>query len=150
MSKKTAVVLVGIFLAPLLVYFFWPSDENRIRKLFREGAAAVEAEKIEAVMAAISFHYRDDHGMSYLTIKKGMEDIFLRWDSLSIGYQIREVQVDEGRASAELDLRVTAVTGEGPGYVLGDAEQPAAVRFFLEKERMKWYVTKTEGLPRMQ
>lgn len=150
MTKKTIGILVIFFLSPLLVYFFWPSEENRIRRLFRDGAAAVEAENIDSVMTSISFNYQDEYGMSYLTIKKGMEDIFKRWHDISVSYRIIDVQINGNRASAELELGVTAAFGEGAVYVLGDAGQPAAVKFSLEKERMKWYVTKTEGLPRME
>ena len=62
MSKKTVISLAILILAPLIIYFLWPSDENRIKKLFREGAQAIEQEKIDDVMSLVSFNYTDDRG----------------------------------------------------------------------------------------
>lgn len=148
MNKKSVIVLVVIFLSPLIVYFLWPSDENRIRKLFREGARAVEAGKIDDVMAAISFSYQDDHGLSYLAIKKGMEDIFTQWHDISVEYHIKSIQIKEKRATVELDVRVRAASGREEGYVVEDAGNPLSLTFDLEKEPAKWAIVRTEGFPR--
>jgi hypothetical protein len=64
MSKKTVMSLAVLILSPLIIYFLWPSDESRIKKLFREGAKAIELEKIDDVMSKVSFNYTDDHGLT--------------------------------------------------------------------------------------
>ena len=42
MSRKTIILLLILFILPLVIYFLWPTDEARIKKLFREGSKAIE------------------------------------------------------------------------------------------------------------
>ncbi|MDP2158594.1 MAG: hypothetical protein Q8K68_12905 [Nitrospirota bacterium] len=51
MSRKTIILLVLLIISPVIVYLLWPSDESRIKKLFREGTKAVQQEKLDEVMA---------------------------------------------------------------------------------------------------
>jgi hypothetical protein len=148
MSKKSIVLLALLIVMPVVIYFIWPSDESRIKKLFREGAKAVEARKVEDVMSKISFNYSDDQGLTYLFIKDGMEKTFRGLDSLQVEYEIKEIRVKDQTAIAELDLRAIASRGQDAGYILGDAARPVHVKFYLEKERTKWLVVKTEGFRR--
>jgi hypothetical protein len=145
MSKKSVVLLMLLIIMPVVIYFIWPSDENRIKKLFREGSKAVEAEKIEDVMSKISFNYTDDHGLTYLFIKDGMEKAFRELSSVQVEYEIKDIRIKDEDAVAELDIRVIASSGKDAGYILGDAARPARIKFQLEKERTKWLVMKTEG-----
>lgn len=147
MSKKTVISLVILILSPLIIYFLWPSDESRIKKLFREGAKAIEQEKIDDVMSRVSFNYTDDHGSAYITIKEGMGRVFQQMSGIKIEYEIKNITVRDRTATADLDIRVIASYGQDAGYVAGDAAKPAHMKFFLEKERAKWFVNKTEGLP---
>jgi hypothetical protein len=55
--------------------------------------------------------------------------------------------VHEKKATAEMDMRVVATIGSDTGYIIGDLPNPVRMKFTLEKERTKWFVTKTEGLP---
>ena len=147
MSKKTVISLAILILAPLIIYFLWPSDENRIKKLFREGAHAIEQEKIDDVMSWVSFNYTDDKGLAYITIKEGMARVFQQMSGMKIDYEIKNITIKDRTATADLDIRVIASYGEDTGYAVGDAAKPAHMKFFLEKERAKWLVNKTEGLP---
>lgn len=147
MSKKTVIFLVILILSPLIIYFLWPSDESRIKKLFRKGSKAIEQEKIDDVMSRVSFNYTDDQGLTYLFIKKGMENVFQQMSGIKIEYEIISITVKDATATTDLDIRVIASYGQDTGYVVGDAAKPARMRFFLEKERTKWFVNKTEGLP---
>jgi hypothetical protein len=147
MSKKTIISLALLILSPLIIYFLWPSDENRIKKLFREGAHAIEQKKTEDVMSRVSFSYTDEHGLTYLFIKRGMENVFQQMDGIKIEYEIKNITVKDTNATAELDIRVIASQGQDTGYAVGDAAKPAHMKFFLEKERTQWLVGKTEGLP---
>ena len=70
MSKKSIILIFILILSPIIIYFLWPSDESRIKKLIKEGAAAVEKEEIDNVMSKVSFNYQDDRGMTYILIKK--------------------------------------------------------------------------------
>ena len=147
MSKKTVISLAILILFPLIIYFLWPSDESRIRKLFREGAHAIEQEKTDDVMSWVSFNYRDDQGFAYITIKEGMGRVFQQMSGIKIDYEIKNMTIKDRTATADLYIRVTASYGQDTGYVLGDAAKPAHMKFFLEKERAKWLVNRTEGLP---
>ena len=147
MSKKTVISLVILVLSPLIIYFLWPSDENRIKKVFREGAHAIEQEKIDDVMSRVSFNYTDDHGLAYITIKEGMGRVFQQMSGIKIDYEIKNITIKDKTATADLDIRVIAGDGQDTGYAVGDAAEPAHMKFFLEKERAKWLVNRTEGLP---
>lgn len=146
MSKKTIISLALLILAPVIIYFLWPSDESRIKKLFREGAKAIEQEKIDDVMSKVSFTYTDKQGLAYITIKEGMSRVFQQMSGIKIEYEIKTISVKGTAATADLDLRVIASYGADTGYVVGDAAEPAHMKFFLEKERTTWLVAKTEGL----
>ena len=147
MSKKTVIALAVLILSPLLIYFLWPSDENRIKKLFREGAHAIEQEKTDDVMSRLSFNYTDDKGLAYITIKQGMGRVFQQMSGIKIDYEIKNITIKDRTATAEVDIRVLAGHEQETGYAVGDSASPVHMKFFLEKERAKWLVSRTEGLP---
>ena len=146
MSKKSIILIFILILSPVLIYFLWPSDESRIKKLIKEGAAAVEKEEIDNVMSKVSFNYQDDRGMTYILIKKILTEQFKSLSGIKIEYENLKIEVKEKLANAEFDLRVIATIGNQTGYIVGDLKTPARIKLFLEKERATWLVTKTEGL----
>jgi len=147
MSKKTVILLAFLILSPLIIYLLWPTDESRIKKLFREGAKAVEEEKISEVMSKVSFNYTDDHGLSYIALKEVMGRVFQQMSGIKVEYEIKNITVKESSATADLDIRVIASYGQETGYTVGDAANPVHMKFNLEKERTKWLVNKAEGIP---
>jgi len=147
MSSKSVIYLAVLILSPLIIYFLWPSDESRIKKLFREGAHAIEQEKIDNVMSRVSFNYTDDQGLAYITIKEGMGRVFQQMSGIKIDYEIKNITIKDRTATADIDIRVIAGYGQDTGYTVGDASKPAHMKFFLEKERAEWLVNKTEGIP---
>lgn len=147
MSKTSVALLAALFLAPLIVYLLWPTDESRIRRLFREGAKAVEQEKIDDVLSRVSFNYTDEHGLSYIVLKEMLGRVFQQMSGIKVEYEIKNITVKEASATADLDLRVIASHGQDTGYAVGDSAKPAHIKFYLEKERTKWLVSKTEGIP---
>jgi hypothetical protein len=147
MSRKSVIILALLILAPVIIYFFWPSDESRIRKLFRGGAKAIEQEKIDEIMTAVSFNYTDEYGLTYLYIKQGMTRVFQRMDGIKVEYEITRLEIKDVGAAAELDIRVIASEGNDTGYAMGDASRPVHMKFTLEKQRTTWLVSRTEGLP---
>ena len=145
MSKKAIILIFILILSPVLIYFLWPSDESRIKKLIKEGAAAVEKEEVDNVMAKVSFNYQDDRGMAYVLIKKILTEQFKSLSGIKIEYENLKIEVKEKLANAEFDLRVIATIGNQTGYITGDLKTPARVKLFLEKEHATWLVIKTEG-----
>ena len=147
MSRKSVVFLVVLIMTPVIVYLFWPSDESRIRKLFHEGARAVEQENIDEVMSRVSFNYTDEYGLTYLYLREVMTRVFQRMDSVKVEYEIIRIDIRDSAATVELDLRVIASHGSNTGYAVGDAARPVRMTFRLDKERTKWLVVNTKGLP---
>lgn len=147
MSKKSIILLSLVIVLPVILYFLWPSDESRIKKLFKEGSKAIEKKDIDASMSKISYNYTDEYGLTYLLIKESMKSVFQRMNDIKIEYENLNIKVDDEKATVDMDVRIIATIGNDTGYILGDLPKPAHLRFTLEKERTKWLVTKTEGLP---
>jgi hypothetical protein len=147
MSKKTIILLFILFSLPGILYLLWPSDESRIKKLFKEGSRAIEKEDLNAVMAKVSYNYRDDYGFTYLYIRESMQRLFQRISDPKVEYENLKMTVEDNTAAAEMDIRIVATIGGETGYIIGDLPNPVHLKFTLEKERAKWLVTKTEGLP---
>jgi hypothetical protein len=147
MSKKTIALLFILIVTPLIIYLLWPSDESRIKKLFKEGSQAIQKEDLETVMSKVSFNYRDEYGFTYLYLKELMKTLFKQMDDIKIEYENIKINVNDDTATADMDVLILATMGNNTGYVLGDLSEPAHLTFTLEKERTKWLVIKTEGLP---
>jgi hypothetical protein len=147
LSKKSALFLFVLIAVPLIIYLLRPSDENRIRKIFKEGSRAVEKKDLAAVMSKVSFNYRDEHGFTYLYIKETLKTLFQRMDNIKIEYENLKININDKTAAAEMDVRIIATVGNDTGYIMGDMPHPVHLKFTLDKERTKWLVSKTEGLP---
>ena len=147
MNKKIIGLLLFIIFGVVIYILFFPSDESRIKKLFREGSTAIEKEDIDAVMSKVSYNYRDDYGFTYLYIRESMKSVFQRLENIKVEYENLKIVVHDKTAEADMDVRIIATIGNETGYVFGDMPHPVHLRFTLEKERIKWLITKTEGLP---
>ena len=147
MSKKSIALLLVLIVTPLIIYLLWPSDESRIKKLFKEGSRAIEKKDLETVMSKVSFNYRDEYGLTYLYLKKIMESVFRQTENIRIEYDKVKITVHDDKATTGMDVLILATRGNNTGYILGDLSEPAHLTFTLEKVRTKWLVTKTEGLP---
>lgn len=147
MRKKTIAFLLTAIVTPLIIYLVWPSDESRIKKVFKEGSRAIEKEDLETVMAKVSFNYRDEYGMTYLYLKELMKSVFKQAEDIKIEYDNVRITVLDDTATTNMDVLILATMGNNTGYILGDLSEPAHLTFTLEKERTRWLVTKTEGLP---
>ena len=148
MSRKTIILLFLLIVVPIIIYFVMPTDKARIKKLIKKGAVAVEQKDIKEVMSCVSLTYMDDYGMSYLYLKKGFERLFRTSDSIEVDYEGVQVVVDEKKAVAELDVWAIASRGANAAYIVGDAGNGIHIKFILQKEKLKWQVVKTEGLPK--
>ena len=147
MSKKSLVLLFILFTLSLIIYLSWPSDESRIKKLFKEGSNAIEKKELDAVMSKVSYNYSDDYGLTYLYIKENMKRVFQQLNDIKIEYENLKITISKNIATAGIDVRVVATIGNNTGYILGDLDKPVHLKFTLEKVRAKWLVIKTEGLP---
>jgi len=147
LNRKSLILISIPFVLAVLIYLLWPSDESRIKKLFKEGSQAIEKEDLDGVMSKVSFNYHDEYGMNYLYIKESMKSIFQQMNDIKIEYESLKIKVDKKTATADMDVRILVTVGDDTGYIFGDLAKPVHLTFTLEKERAKWLVTKTEGLP---
>jgi len=148
LNRKSLILISIPFVLAVLIYLLWPSDESRIKKLFKEGSQAIEKEDLDRVMSKLSFNYHDEYGMNYLYIKESMKSVFQQMNDIKIEYENLKIKVNKKNATADMDVRILATIGNDTGYIFGDLAKPVHLTFTLEKERAKWLVTKTEGLPR--
>jgi hypothetical protein len=146
-KKKSLLIFHIVFASAFLSYLLWPTDESRIKKLFKEGAEAIERENLDAVMSKVSFNYLDDYGLTFLSMKESMQSVFKRMGGIKITRENLVIKINDKTATGDLDVRIVATVGNNTGYVMGDLRKPVHLRFTVEKEKMKWLVTKTEGLP---
>jgi hypothetical protein len=146
-KKKSLLIFHILFALVFLTYLLWPTDESRIKKLFKEGAEAIEREDLDTVMSKVSFNYRDDYGQTFLSIKESMRSVFKQMSDIKITRENLAIKINDKTATGDLDVRIIATIGNNTGYVMGDLRKPVHLRFTLEKEKMKWLITKTEGLP---
>ena len=147
MNRKSLILISIPFVLAVLIYLLWPSDESRIKKLFKEGSQTIEKEDLDGVMSKVSFNYHDEYGMNYLYIKESMKSVFQQMNDIKIEYENLKIKIDKKTAAADMDVRILATIGNDTGYIFGDLAKPVHLTFTLEKERAKWLVTKTEGLP---
>ncbi len=146
-KKKGLLIFHIIFAIAFLSYLLLSSDESKIKKLFKEGSRAIEREDIDAVMSKVSYNYRDENGMNYLSLKESIKSVFKQMNDIKVEYENLKIKVNKKTASTDMDVRILATVGNETGYIIGDLTKPIHLRFTLEKERTKWLVTKTEGLP---
>lgn len=160
MSKKLAIGLLSLTVVVTTLFLLWPSDERRIKKLFKEGVTAMESKDLDGIMPKLSYNYRDDYGMTYIYIRETLKREFERLSDIRVEYGDLQIRIFKeegpgkgpgtgaaGRAVAEADVRVLATIGSETGYIVGDPKAPVHLRFMLEKERLNWRVVKTEGFP---
>lgn len=146
MSKKTIAFLFLLILSPIVIYFLWPTDEVRIKKLIKNSISAIEKEEPDRVMSAISFNYQDDYGLSYLLLKKLLVEQFSRLSGIEVEYENLTIRINKENADARLDIRVIASLGNDRGYFLGDIKEPAHIELDLEKGPMKrWLIIRASG-----
>jgi hypothetical protein len=98
-------------------------------------------------MSKVSFSYHDEHGFSYFSLKESMQSAFNQVSDIKIMQENLVVKVHDKNATADMDVRIIATRDNNTGYVIGDLQKPVHLRFTLEKEKVKWLITKTEGLP---
>jgi hypothetical protein len=147
LTKKTIVFLFILILTPVIIYLIWPSNESRIKKLFKEGSQAIEQQDLETVMSKVSFNYCDEYGLTYLYLKELIKSVFQQMDDIKVEYENVKIAVHNDTATAHMDVLILATIGNDTGYIMGDLTEPAHLTFTLDKEKTKWFVIKTEGLP---
>jgi hypothetical protein len=140
MNRKSLVLVVLLVCLAGALIVFWPTDERRIMVLLREGIEAVESENIDAVMSRVSFNYRDDHGLTYLTLREWVKAQFHVFSEIDVQEGELSVSVSDDRATAVLPARVLATEGSMRGYVVGGPKEPGRLAFVLAREHSRWLI----------
>lgn len=146
MKRRYSFFPVLLFVCAVLFYIFYPSDENRIRRIINSCGKAAASEDIDKFMESVSYNYRDDHGNNYLVLKKRLETAFKRLDNIDIEKNIRKISVSGSLAEADLLVRVLASKGGETGYIIGDAIEAQKIKIFFTKTSYNWLITKVEGI----
>ncbi len=151
MRKRYSLFAAVLFMCAAAVYWFYPTDENRIRKIIRKSERAIIAEDIDGLMDSISYNYTDDYGNSYLTLKRRFVTVFKRLSDIDIERNIIRISVADKRAETELEVRVIASSPSDPSksareYIIGDAGRAQTIKVFLEKSPHKWLITGVGGV----
>lgn len=137
----------------IALYVYYPTNENRIRRVISKSEKAIASEDIDKLMGLISYNYSDNYGNSYLKLKKTFETAFSRFDDINIERNIIKISDKDSLAEAELLIRVLASdpsaspeSENARSYIIGDALDPVKVRIFLKKSPYKWLIIKAEGV----
>ncbi|MEJ2182777.1 MAG: hypothetical protein P8Y66_04565 [Nitrospirota bacterium] len=146
--SKAAILLMGATLAVVAFWLFWPSDEARIRKLLTETVHAVEEEDLPGVLSPVAFQYTDNHGLSYLLLKRTLQREFRHFEDIDVQMKILSVEVDGEEAVARLDLLVLATRDGERGYFFGGLKEPAHAVLYLKKNTPRgWRIERGEYEP---
>ncbi|HSB51126.1 MAG TPA: hypothetical protein VLD40_00575 [Dissulfurispiraceae bacterium] len=141
-----ALLFIPFSAVLLALFLLWPNDERRISRLFGDGARAVRTEDLEEVMSHVSLTYKDDAGLTYLSLRPALKRLFTSFSDIVVEYELRQISVSDSAASADLYVTVSAAVDGENVYVLGDGETPTRLVFALEREKGKWLVTRCGGL----
>ncbi|MEW6600076.1 MAG: hypothetical protein AB1499_03820 [Nitrospirota bacterium] len=136
--------LVICVIIAVLAAVFYPSEKKRISKVLKACVESVTDEDISRLMEHISYNYRDDHGGSYLILKKRAETVFRRFDDFAITADVMNITVDREKAEADLRVSIIATEAGMRGYFIGDAEKAAEIMVHLEKSPYEWKIMKVD------
>lgn len=146
MKRPWFPVLVFLTIVIICILIFFPTDKKRIWKVIAASEKAIIDEELDGLMENISYNYRDEYGGTYLLIKRRMETLFKRLDNIDTEVQLVKISVDKKQAEAEINIRVTALHGEGRSYIVGDPANWQNMKIYLEKSPYTWEVIKVKGL----
>jgi len=137
-----ALLIYLVFVRPLLI-----SEEDRIRKGVKEGIQAIEAKDLRRCLRHVSLHYKDEYGLTYLTVKRLLTQVFQEFDAFEIDLRkLRITVLDKGVASATFDLKVTVSYGGQRAYLLGSKDSSNRIEMSFIKEGGRWKVNQVEGV----
>ncbi len=97
-------------------------------------------------MSLVSFHYIDDLGQTYLILKRNLRNVFKRISDVDMEYKIIEINIKKNTATVTLDIRVIGTRRNNRGYIIGNFDNPERLILTFEKERLKWLLTRSEGI----
>jgi hypothetical protein len=144
--KKTYLYFLLFFIVAAVVFVLYPTDEKRIKRVIAGSEEALLQKDLDGLFGYISYNYRDDHGGSYLILKKRMQIVFKRLDDIEIEKNLLGITVQEKTAEAELNVRVIASEGASREYIIGDAVNWQRIKIYFEKSPYKWKLVKVAGL----
>ena len=137
-----AALICFVFVRPLLI-----SDEARIRKGVREGARAVETKDLGKCVQHVSLHYKDEYGLTYLSVKGLLIRIFQEFDAFEIELENLGITLlDKRTAFATFDLKVKVSYRGQRAYLLGSGDFSNRIKMSFTKEGGRWKVTQVEGV----
>ena len=137
-----AALIYLLFVRPLFI-----SEEARIKRCIREGVQAIEAKDLGKCLRHVSFHYKDEYGLTYMSVKGLLTRIFLEFDAFEIDLRnVRIALLDKEAASVTFNLKIKGSYKGQMGFLLGSGDSSNQIKMSFVKEGRRWKVTQVEGV----
>ncbi len=138
------LVAVVIVLSALGIWYLCRgSEEERIRRVLREGKEAIEREDLPRLMELISPHYSDFRGLNYFALRGFLGSLFNHYEHIRIHVEREEIALEDGKALARVWGWAEARDLKGEGVIACSSGDPCLVELQLEKEGGRWLVRST-------
>ena len=152
MNVKKVVVLA--ILVALFLFLVIPrgSDPSEIEHVVGKVVAAGEAKDLDRFMSSFSHDYRDESGLTYVTLKGFVRRMFERYDSFH--GEVSRVAAsfgkdDQGRrvAAATMDVYVEGVKAGIPVALIGTSDSPKRIKVTLRRGVLGgWKIVSVGGI----
>jgi hypothetical protein len=142
------VALVGL----VLYRYVWVSEEERVRRMVRKGATAVEERSVLRCANLVAQDYSDSNGFDKRTLVDAARRMFERFskieaevEQLAFDSPPTEVQPEEWQARVRLRMSVKLYEDRGVAEIID--EDPRAEEFVvlnLVKRNRRWLLQRME------
>jgi len=148
--------IAGLLLLAVVGYvlyrYVWVSEEERVRRMVRQGAEAVEAQSLLRCADLVAQDYSDSNGFDKRTLLDAARRMFERFSKIEA--QIEEITFDQPPAEtageewqAAVRLRMSVKLYEEQGVAEIIDEDPRAKQFVLlrlVKRNRRWLLQRME------
>ena len=142
-----AVLICGYFITGWFIARDGTTDTQQIGSLIERGKIAIERHDLGDIVACVSGDYRDNNGLTYMTLRVQAAQWLRTGRDIKIAGRILSVQVAgvEGRTAYHATVRV-----DGESVFNGDLslylKKEPAWRYLVFRVR-EWKVVAVEGYP---
>ena len=150
--SRYLLILIIVALVILYIYFPRGGDPREIEAVLGEMKDAAQIKDLDGVMSHFSLQYKDEYGATYHVVKKVIEDVFRKYDSIGVSYSGLSVVFSENEsggkeAAANLDVIVTGHSSGITRDLIGSDGSPDNVTVTFEKSSLGgWKITSVEGI----
>jgi hypothetical protein len=140
--KKLLAVSLLVAVAAGAVIMLRPGDSVRITKAFTTARAAVEREDIDRLMKVFALGYRDEYGLTYLTVRRAFTDLFRRIDGIDAGFSARGMEIRGDTAAVVLDVWLTGREAGQRYRIVGAPGSPERLTVTCARGTLGWAIVR--------